>query len=785
MKILRGISEPFGGERVLRVQPPLSHYATKPEDGAELRRRLHLFAGRTLTHLALAAEQRGRMADCARLGAGVTAGVIGGLEVTLDGDSLLVSPGQAITTAGEDLELAYMLRVAADAIEVWQPRIDERDLGTDAARALDARRQNNQPISLGELRQANCTRGLPHAMVLVARPVTVAVDPRGEQDSPCPNAIGAEAYSELLWQDGFALAWVPWPAEISIPRWSEDGATLSPRFRNRLAHAIFNREAAAPLGGGTRSLTRWRSGERPLSTEALSTAIDWPWLSLGAPLALVGFDAKFSPVFADRNSVVRQGGGGRNRSPLLRGIGDDLLWQARVAQWLEHLAELPPDERSAARLAAQIEWLPPAGLLPRETVDFISGRQSLFPANFEVLAEPVPLESVDALLAEASPLAPFHLSVHDQLQLLVPVPARDYDPELLKLDEQVHPLFDSEIERLATQRREQLVRRDRLLRRFEVLERSIRGRQPDAPERDPNALADERGVADLLDQRPVLVLQAAAGARAERSFSGAQAPLDFAAGDALIAYVRLEAAPAVLALHPLLAAAGATAPTLSWGESALDNGVLLDALPDAEGWTRLSVPAERAGLVGQRLSGMQLIQVAPTGNAATVHWGYLGRLSRGREALWLSDALPPGAGVGNDAWDVTAPVLPASGDRLDDDTALGLPRVEGARQVTAVAQLIEQYQSRAGGVLKAELGDGGANPHPLDAGLDELILRLQHRIDGANDHVEFGFLRARTDIYRIRQSVLGSEEAGRLATSPSAAELVKRETSPVATEKEF
>jgi hypothetical protein len=51
--------------------------------------------------------------------------------------------------------------------------------------------------------------------------------------------------------------------------------------------------------------------------------------------------------------------------------------------------------------------------------------------------------------------------------------------------------------------------------------------------------------------------------------------------------------------------------------------------------------------------------------------------------------------------------------------------------------------------------------------------------------VEVGFLRARTDIFRLRQGVLGTAIAGRLLTSPAAADLVQRSESAVATDKVF
>src|SRR5690606_25144283 len=117
-----------------------------------------------------------------------------------------------------------------------------------------------------------------------------------------------------------------------------------------------------------------------------------------------------------------------------------------------------------------------------------------------------------------------------------------------------------------------------------------------------------------------------------------------------------------------------------------------------------------------------------------------------------------------------------------------------ARHIVELDTLVDSYTAYRGGVLKGELGvpsvtqdATGAqvtvpapNPPLAGCGLDDLISRLDTRIAAANDHIEFGFLRARTDIFRVRQSVLGVGNAGRLLTSPAAAELITRNDNPVA-----
>jgi hypothetical protein len=50
---------------------------------------------------------------------------------------------------------------------------------------------------------------------------------------------------------------------------------------------------------------------------------------------------------------------------------------------------------------------------------------------------------------------------------------------------------------------------------------------------------------------------------------------------------------------------------------------------------------------------------------------------------------------------------------------------------------------------------------------------LKVRVDLSDDKIDFGFLRAHSDIYRIRQHVLGNEAATRLATSPALANIAQ------------
>ncbi|HKI51760.1 MAG TPA: hypothetical protein VJ995_06780, partial [Geothermobacteraceae bacterium] len=71
-----------------------------------------------------------------------------------------------------------------------------------------------------------------------------------------------------------------------------------------------------------------------------------------------------------------------------------------------------------------------------------------------------------------------------------------------------------------------------------------------------------------------------------------------------------------------------------------------------------------------------------------------------------------------------------------------------------------------------------------EIGIEEYVDFLERKIDRADDRVEFGFLRLRTDIYRVRQMMLGNEAGTKLATSPALAEIAKGD-SAVATKDEL
>jgi hypothetical protein len=77
------------------------------------------------------------------------------------------------------------------------------------------------------------------------------------------------------------------------------------------------------------------------------------------------------------------------------------------------------------------------------------------------------------------------------------------------------------------------------------------------------------------------------------------------------------------------------------------------------------------------------------------------------------------------------------------------------------------------------------NPQSPDfKGIVDFVQFLESKVAIANDAIDFGFLQVRTDMYRIRQFVLGTDKASILATSPTLAEIATRDNA-VATQRDL
>jgi hypothetical protein len=106
-----------------------------------------------------------------------------------------------------------------------------------------------------------------------------------------------------------------------------------------------------------------------------------------------------------------------------------------------------------------------------------------------------------------------------------------------------------------------------------------------------------------------------------------------------------------------------------------------------------------------------------------------------------------------------------------------------ATEISAVQTLIRKVLTDNNTVLTQaerdrfpEVGNGVTRLNPPRMPLGPYIDWLTKRVETADDMIDFGFLRAQSDIYRVRQHMLGNEAASRLALSPALAEIVKGES---------
>ena len=171
------------------------------------------------------------------------------------------------------------------------------------------------------------------------------------------------------------------------------------------------------------------------------------------------------------------------------GAGTPINWRAQVDQFAEHLGLLPAtDETAIAAMASRFQFVPPAGFLPRGTLDFLTTPQALalppatgqppdraginhfFPAPFAVQAVPVALEDLDAALAASAALAPYDFGATEEaVRVLVPLPQRVFDPRLLVVELE-DPIFAATVNRFVATRQGWRQRRDFVRTRRDALQ---------------------------------------------------------------------------------------------------------------------------------------------------------------------------------------------------------------------------------------------------------------------------------------------------------------------------
>jgi len=792
MRITSAIDRPLQDEHVIAVDPPL-----RPELPGVWRRRINAFTGRALSDRALTAEQEARNGIQRLRGQSVTAGVINGLDVMLESGAisapagraiLQILPGLALTQAGEDVVVSSARRIALGDLPVYA-RVDHLDAiasgaspggpdpspppaDPDAEPAPGGILQHLRPQlprRIGPTLASVITRpasdDLPRVAVLIAEPINATI--LGRPGDTCPRDPRDDPYDDLQRIDGCRLALAFWPAEMVAIAGGPDYSLppVGPGRRNRLAYRAFGVERAQVPGEAH------------------------PWEERGVPLALIGFKPDWTLDFVDRAAVMRMGGQPIPRTPLVAMSGTPVLWQARISQFVEHLSELP--DLTPATLGAALRQLPPIGFLPAEVMDIATRQQHFFPPGFTLSAAPVPLEQLDMLMRDSAALSPISLDVPDSVELLVPVPERVYEPGLLEVAT-VDPAFARAMTRYIADRSTWIIRRELVRRRRDILTDAATGKRANWPVLDlptHEALPYPTTRAPLTATR-IRRVEAGSALRTLRLLD-AGSSLEVRAQDRVFIWLRIASAAGLTGFSVRFGAdtkvdgTGVFATGVFWGSpnilplGAGDGSIALRRqgnLPGAGAWTRLEVSADirwtAAGgpLAGTVADGLELSQVG-----GTIEWGPIGKVdAEGNETIWIADDAPPGStlrdsgipnGVGWPHATATSTAPPVEGDfaTVEKDGARSSVALEAFRGRWAQPFLAEDF---------IELNEGG---------IDGFVAAIETRLKATNDAVDVGFVRARADIYRVRQFMLGADAASRLVTSPALADLASRDEGARAT----
>ena len=862
MRILTTIRTSFADEHLAAVQPDLA-----PEVADHWNVRLNLYTGRALSDTALRQEQRGRAGRLATIGQLVSPGIVSGLEVSLERGEEATRPryyyqiaaGMGLTASGEDVIVRRPLRVNVLDVQVCGPALlfaatDEVPIrGQCGGAPADKVAHQVGGPTLGRLLQERADQGiperdapyLPRVGVLLLQPVQSeelfrAADAADAWEDDPQNF----AFEDQQIVDGSRLLWYVWPTEWRcLPK-------ADRLRRNQLAYTIFDAEQA--------------NGPDDLL----------PWEHVGVPLALVAFNRRWKPLFADRNAVARAGGKPPRRTPAIANVGNPFLWQARLEQFAEHVAEISvpvgPLAQSwdgahfdmqayaAPALWRQFRFLPPAGPLPRAVLNFTTRRQSFFPSTYRVDALPVPLEQLDVAMEGSAALAPFDTFVPDEVQILVPVPQPWFEPALLN-EEAVSPTFNETIDALVLRRSKWLLRRLVVRQRKAVIDRAIEGREEFYPDVDPRAL-DAAEAVETNQVDPTVPELAAP----ERTFGTNEEGLDLVStglmrlrdylseetplyNDVSRAFFDLEKTGIRPDIDSRAAEIAASEDLSTDAARARTGGEFREELVR-------QMPAVLKGKVTYDAARRHLLYTARAEPMSDTEWQQLRALSTDADYVNAVDRLAgraaPVATVGAFVPRVREPF--AALTAISTLRTIGLPRVRipripsdrapldalpfPKRRLAEVAsgkvwydevakQLVFTPRREPMTIAERDALLTAPPPPAPDAGsplvraaiharvflaqppsyvaavhalyersqqnevmqLERLGLRrfidyLEKKIAAADDKIDLSFARVQADIYRLRQLMLGSNAATRLATSPALASIAQGE-SAVATQE--
>ncbi len=771
------IKSPVDGEQVVAVHPELKRFGD-----ADWRRRVNNFTGRSLTHTALRTEQAGRSGRVASLGQLLSPGVVDGLvadKAILQISSseqqqvLNISSGHGLDASGEVVTLNAPLEVEINEIPVYAPVtiLEGAPASAHSGGALHARKLGpslDTVVSLG--------RDIPPLAILLLQPVQVEMNLQ-QSDDPCE--LDPEHYAYENWQlvDGARLVLYSWPQEVlSLP-----GNPGDANWRNQIANSIF-------------------SYEKNLAADELL-----PWASVGVPLAVIGFDSSWQALFVDRHAAMRAGGKRRRQASILSDIGNRFLWQARFQQFNEQLAEIvgeiPVDQDASAEASTHFRYLPPVGVLPKDFINLDTDKQHFFPLSYHVEAVAIPYEQLDVVVQDSAALAAYDFNRADRVQALVPVPQTYFEPDLLKT-EIIDPEFDQTIAGFVDARNNWLGRRLEIRRKASTITQAVRGEALEYASPDPAAV----DIAELAVPFEDALIEFGdnwrylkgtgeppsgweSSAFADSSWSSGNSGIGFNSSsveteldDMQDGYIslflrksfNLAALDVSKNYHLEILTNGGFFAYLNGTEVGNDN--LEDRAFDTTADAEVDIEVRRfdlGNLASELVAGVNLL-------AFQVHAAQLSSksfvfLPRLVEKQYVADLETDDYGTQIKVDSSGNPELEAGEPLYRISAVQDLRTFFDSRTYKAADDSIKRIWSTE----DIEKFDNIANE-----GVEGFIDYLQDKVNKANDKVDFGFVRLQTDIYRLRQFILGNEEATKLATSPVLATIARGQTA-VATKEDI
>jgi len=722
------IDNPVTGEWLLDVKPVMA-----PNTDAGWHRRLHYFTGRTLSHTALIAEQEGRSGRQALMGQGLSKGIISGIEIKKSDDAkrILISPGHGIALTGEDVFVPRSLQIEVRDIRVYAPvdllpePSDTTLSGSDAllARALGP--------TLGELIDDGVA--LPRAGILILQAVAVDIKGSNDETDPCEEDADNDAFENWQVADGVRLIYYAWPSDyLTLPSPSVAETTISEKsWQNRIAYQIFEKE---------------------------KTVSYHPWDEKGVAIAIVGFDEAWNIHFVDRHSVARNGGKPRYRKLLANSFGSPFLWQARVEQFNAQISELSYIHASAfnealgfadeaARqayfketvqdISESFRYLPPVGILPKQALNFETWESYFFQTDYQVEVVAVPLEQLDVVLEANASLEPYHVNEIDRVRVVVPVPQIWYEPKLLETESE-NPVFQQAIDTFSMNRAKLLDRRQEVREKISALNKALSTEAVSYPSPDPDALEyNESDWRFIITNTP------------DENWD----ELDYDDSDWLLTPQKVTAADQTILcrkridikdVHKFAADVG-----IKFGGNydihinGIRSIVFGGATADEEYLQSLVNPPFMLDNFhdGENIVAIRFYDISDFNNNLEIRlvWYYL-----------------------EDAFGTTG--SPPYRSKSLDDLASWLQTSQMA------ASLMDTKDKEWYEIVNEILAMINVN------GFDQFITDLQAMVDSADDTINLKFLKIQTDIYRLRQLMLGNDDSSRLATSPILASIAQGET---------